>query len=216
MKYETNQNIDSEYIPTKTARKFLGITTQTLRNWDSAGKIGTIRSPSGQRLYCVKDIYNIIGRVSDVKEKRKIAYCRVSSKKQSDDLERQKDFFKCKYPDYDLVTDIGSGINWKRQGFKTILEQAMSGDITEVMVAHRDRLCRFGFELIEWLFSKWNVKLIVLDREDNQSDTKDLADDIISIIHVFSCRQMGKRRYTKSKSKDLPIGFTEKGTEEMD
>ena len=75
------------------------------------------------------------------KKKKKIAYCRVSSKKQADDLERQKNFFTTKFPDYELVTDIGSGINWKRKGLKTILESAMSGDISELVVAHRDRLC---------------------------------------------------------------------------
>ena len=96
-----------------------------------------------------------------------------------DDLERQKDFFRDKFTDFDLVTDIGSGINWKRKGLKTILEQSMSGDIEEIVVAHRDRLCRFSY----------GTKLIVLsgnDKKGEMSDTK-LTEDII--IHVYSCRK---------------------------
>ena len=143
------------------------------------------------------------------KKKRKIAYCRVSSKKQEDDLERQKDFFRTKYPDYELVTDIGSGINWKRKGLKTILESAMQGNLSELMVAHRDRLCRFGFELVEWILERNNVKLSVLDREDHKSPDHDLTDDILSIIHIYSCRQMGKRRYKIKEDKNLSNSETE-------
>lgn len=189
--------LNEEYIPTKKARQILGVTTFTLRNWDKTNKIGTVRSASGVRLYSVKDIQNILGSSTSLHKKKKIVYCRVSSKKQENDLERQINFFKSKYPSYDVVTDIGSGINWKRKGLKTILESAMRGHISEVVVAHRDRLCRFGFELIEWIL-EWNkVKLIVLDRDDHKSPDQDLTDDIFSIIHVYSCRQNGKRRYNK-------------------
>jgi len=191
------------YISTKKARHLLGVTTATLINWDKSGKINTIRTPSGLRLYNSKDIQNIIGCDPRFQKKRKIAYCRVSSKKQSNDLERQKDFFRTKYPHHELVEDVGSGINWKRKGLKTILESAMSGDISELVVAHRDRLCRFGFELIEWIFERNGVKLTVLDRDEHKSSDQDLADDIISIIHVYSCRQMGKRRYSMSKDSNL-------------
>lgn len=201
--------LNEEYVPTKKARQILGVTTVTLRNWDKTNKINTIRSASGVRLYSVKDIQNILSSSPNPKEKRKIAYCRVSSKKQKDDLERQINFFRLKYPHYIVVTDIGSGINWKRPGLKTILDLAMRGNISEVVVAHRDRLCRFGFELIEWIFERNNVKLSVLDGDDHKSPNEELADDILSIIHVYSCKQMGKRRYTVSKDKDIPDSGTE-------
>jgi len=193
-----------QFISTKKARNLLGVTTQTLRNWDNSGKINTIKSPSGVRLYNLKDIQDIIGVDNFVSQKKKIAYCRVSSKKQMDDLERQKNFFKHNYPNHELVTDIGSGINWKRKGFKTILDRAMSRDISEVMVAHRDRLCRFAFELIEWILEKNGIKLIVLDRNEGESENIELANDILSIIHVYSCRQMGRRRYKIKENQDLP------------
>ena len=198
-----------QYIPTKKTRALLGVTTKTLVNWDKTGKIDTVRSASGVRLYSLKDIQNILDSNSTFTKKKKIAYCRVSSSKQKDDLERQTNFFRVNYPDYDLVTDIGSGINWKRKGLQTILDLAMRSDISEVVVAHRDRLCRFGFELIEYILQSNNVKLTVLGREDNKSPNQELSDDILSIIHVYSCREMGKRRYSKSKSEDLPECATE-------
>jgi putative resolvase len=194
---------NERFVSTKETRKILGVTTKTLVNWSKTGKINTIKSPSGVRLYCFKDIQNILGCDIDIKEKKKIVYCRVSSIKQKDDLNRQTDFFRHEYPDHDVVEDIGSGINWKRKGLKTILEQSMQGYISEVVVAHRDRLCRFGFELIQWIFEINDVKLIVLDRESNKSQDQELTDDILSIIHVYSCRQMGKRRYAVSKNKNL-------------
>ena len=79
----------------------------------------------------------------------------------------------------------------------------MSGDISELVVAHKDRLCRFGFELIEWVLERNNVKLTVLDREDHKSPDQDLTDDILSIIHIYSCKQMGKGRYKIKENKDL-------------
>jgi predicted site-specific integrase-resolvase len=120
-----------------------------------------------------------------------------------DDLERQKAFFRSKFPDHDLVADIGSGINWKRKGLKTLLEQSMQGKISQVVVAHRDRLCRFAFELLESIFKINGVELLVLDEETHQSSQSELADDILSIIHIYSCRAMGKRRYDSKKNKDL-------------
>jgi predicted site-specific integrase-resolvase len=131
----------------------------------------------------------------------RIAYCRVSSKKQADDLRRQEDFYRSDYPDHELVSDIGSGINFKRRGMQTILERVMRGEVEEIVVSHRDRLCRFAFELIEFVCIKNDTKLLVLDKTEHQSANEELADDVLSIIHVFSCREMGKRRYKSKKDK---------------
>lgn len=208
--------MEEQYVPTKTARKLLGVTTQTLRNWDNTGKINTSRAPSGVRLYNLKNIKDILGDKFPIPEKEKIAYCRVSSKKQMDDLERQKEFFKYNYPDHIVVTDIGSGINWKRKGLQTILDRAMQRDISEVVVAHRDRLCRFAFELIESILSKNDVQLTVLEYEEHKSADKELADDILSIVHVYSCRQMGRRRYKVKEDKNLSFCSSEEETNEVD
>jgi putative resolvase len=197
--------MDGEHLSIKETRKLLGVTTPTLRRWAETGKIGFSETPTGRKLYNKQDILSIINRteLQIPKEKRKIAYCRVSSKKQSDDLNRQKEFFKSKFPKHDLVEDIGSGINWNRKGLQTILESSMSGGVSEVVVTHRDRLCRFAFELIEFILSKNGVKLIVLESNPTENHIdNELSEDIMSIIHVYSCRQMGRRRYAKSKDKE--------------
>lgn len=193
--------MENEYITTKKAKEISQVTVKTLRIWDKEGKIRTIRTASNTRRYNLKDIQNIVSCGSSDGKKEKICYCRVSSTKQMDDLERQKDFFKDRFPNHKLVTDVGSGINWKRKGLKTLLDKAMHGDISEIVVAHRDRLCRFAFELLEWIFERNGVKLVVFNEEKNQSSDQELADDILSIIHVYSCRKMGRRRY-KNKDKE--------------
>ena len=205
-----------EYVNTKKAKDLLQITPKTLRIWDKEGKIRTLRTVSGQRRYNLEDIQNISGRNSLNKKKEKICYCRVSSPKQMDDLGRQTDFFKYKFPDHVVVTDVGSGINWKRKGLKTILVKAMHRDISEVVVAHRDRLCRFAFELLEWILEQNGVKLVVLDEENGESGDKELSDDILSIIHVYSCRKMGRRRYKNNQNTSLPNSRTEEDNEELD
>jgi predicted site-specific integrase-resolvase len=194
---------EGEYLSIKETRKILGVTTPTLRKWAETDKVRFTETPTGRKLYNKQDIYSIANITKVTKcERKKIAYCRVSSQKQKDDLNRQKEFFRLNYPEYHVVTDIGSGINWKRKGLQTILEQSMSGEVQEIMVAHRDRLCRFAFELIEWILRKNNVKLTVLnDYSKEPGIDQELSDDIMSIIHVYSCRQMGKRRYSKNKSK---------------
>jgi hypothetical protein len=208
---------NDEYINTKKAKEILQLTSKTLRIWDKEGKIRTFRTPSGQRRYNLQDIQNITGRNSlDDKKKEKICYCRVSSSKQVDDLNRQTDFFKSKFPNHILVTDVGSGINWKRKGLKTILDKAMHGDISEVVVAHRDRLCRFAFELLEWIFERNGVKLLVLHEEKGESSDNELTDDILSIIHVYSCRKMGRRRYKNKENTALSNSRTEEDNEELD
>ena len=207
---------NEKWITTKKTTELLSITTKTLRIWDQEGKIRTIRTPSNQRRYNLSDIQYIINGYNNTTKKEKICYCRVSSKKQMDDLERQKDFFRSRYPEHILVTDIGSGINWKRKGLKTILDKSMRGDISEVVVAHRDRLCRFAFELLEWIFSTNKVRLLVLNENKEQSSDQELSDDILSIIHVYSCRKMGRRRYKNKENTDISEPKSEKNNDTMD
>lgn len=203
------------YVNTKEAKEFLRVTATTLRRWDKDDKIQTIRTPSGIRMYSKECISKIIGEERIVHEKRGVTYCRVSSKKQVDDLDRQKDFLKSRYPNYELVEDIGSGINFKRKGLQRILEQSMRGELKEVVVSHRDRLCRFGFELLEWIFSKNNTKLLVLDKTEHKSSSEELSEDVLAIIQVYACREMGKRRYASSKNKTITNTETKDNVGEM-
>jgi predicted site-specific integrase-resolvase len=193
--------MNGEFVTAKEARRLTGVTTTTLRGWAKTDKVRYCTTPTGRIHYNKQDIYTIASGSGVSQTLRKIAYCRVSSKKQMDDLERQKDFFKNNYPGYHLVTDVGSGLNWKRKGLKTILDEANKGNVSEIVVAHRDRLCRFAFELIEYVLQINNVKLTVINEDSQSKPTIDeeLSDDILSIIHVYSCRKMGRRRYPKNK-----------------
>lgn len=206
-----------EYISVKEAKEITSLSTQTLRLWDKQGKIRSLRTPSNRRMYHKQDVCDAIGRSVSIKKKRKVVYARVSSKKQMDDLERQKTFLSIQFPDHILVTDIGSGINWKRKGLQTILEQSLRGEIEEIVVAHKDRLCRFAFELLEFIFRTTNTKLVVLNDDDEKSTEQELADDLLSIVHVYSCRNMGRRRYSScSKDKNLSNGEAEKNVSFVD
>lgn len=195
------------YIPSRKAVRYLGVCANTLRRWADDGKIKYIRTPTGQRLYAVSSIEQ------SSETCKSYCYCRVSSHKQTDDLERQKSFMQEKYPEHEILWDIGSGINFKRKKLLWLLEQSTLGNVKEVVVAYRDRLSRFGFELIEWFFSKHNVKLVVLDKCES-SPQQEIVTDLLSIITTFSCRVHGLRKYSDSikEDKSLPRQEAEENT----
>ena len=205
-----------DYITPKEAREKFKVSTSSLRRWDEEGVLRAIRSISNRRRYNIQDLKMLIGWDTDNVQKQSVCYARVSSKKQTDDLERQKEYLQSKYPNHRIITDVGSGLNWKRKGLQTILELSMQGNLQEVVVAHRDRLCRFAWELIEWIFGKNGTKVTVCGEEQEQTDSKELADDIISIIHIYSCREMGRRKYKNKKNSTVPNNRTEEDSKRMD
>ncbi len=207
---------EQEYINSSQARKLLDVTTSTLRSWAEKDKIRFIRTVSNHRLYNRTDIYNILGRTTIIEQKKSYIYARVSSKKQMDDLQRQCEFLQTKFPNHLLVTDIASGINWKRKGLKTILEQAMQGLVTELVVAHKDQLCRFAWELLEFIFEQSNTKLLVIDEEKGKSTEQELAEDLLSIVHIYTCRNMGRRRYSNNPNTNVSNPTTKENTESVD
>jgi putative resolvase len=210
---------DGEYIPLRKASLLVGLQGRTIRNYAKKDIFKTYTSPSGQILYNRQSLLTYINDSSNIKEtdeKRFIIYCRVSSKKQSDDLQRQIDLARDLYPSYEVITDIGSGINFKRKGLQTILRYAVEKQISELVVFHKDRLARFGFEVIEQVINLSGGKIKVVGDEVHKSSEQELAEDLLSIITIYSCKQMGKRRYNKnSKTKTLPDGGTEESTSEM-
>jgi len=133
----------------------------------------------------------------------------VSSYKQKDDLQRQVDYMISQFPEAEVIKDIGSGINFKRKGLKTILESAINGDKLKIVVAHKDRLCRFGFDLIEWLIQRNAGEIMVLSKSE-LSPESELTQDLLTILHVFSCRMHGLRSYKDKISK----AFANKNSEE--
>jgi putative resolvase len=188
---------EQRYLRPKEATIKYNVSSKTLINWDNAGLIKTFRTKGGQRRYLLSSIEEHIGS-KQTTEKRRICYCRVSTHSQKEDMERQAEFFRNKYPNHEIIKDIGSGINFKRKGLKTILEQAVKGNIGQIVVTHKDRLCRFGFDLIENIITQFNGEILVLDHKE-ASKEQELVDDLVSIITVFSSRIYGLRSHSIKK-----------------
>ena len=196
------------FISIRCASKFTGLCPQTLRKFADENKIRTYKTISGQRKFDkrhLQEMCNTLSFISKKKDdtKQNYIYARVSSKKQMDDLSRQIEFIRTNKPEYDaytIISDIGSGINFKREGLSKILDSCMQRNIGNIIIAHRDRLSRFGFDLINIIVQKAGGKIIVIDDERDKSSEQELSEDLLSIIHIYSCRQMGRRKY-KNKNK---------------
>ncbi|MEA5582601.1 IS607 family transposase [Nodularia harveyana UHCC-0300] len=171
----------------------------TLRKYADNGKIESIKNEAGQRLFNVESYLRGATRASI------ICYCRVSSTKQRDDLGRQIAYIQSLYPDAEIIKDIGSGINFKRKGLQALLDRLMRGDKLTLVVACRDRLARFGFELIQYMVEQNGGQIVVLDNTV-YCPQSELTSDLLSILHVFSCRMHGLRKYSKKikEDPDLP------------
>ena len=181
------------YVKPKIACQEIGVNIQTLRNWAKDGRIKYITGGKGGRLYDTKSLTNAADS-----NKKKYIYCRVSCSKQKDDLTRQINFLKEKYKEHIVIYDIASGINFKRKALQRLLDESINGNISEIVVAHKDRMCRISWDHFQWLFKRLGVNIIVEDREEHSPESE-LADDLFSIIHVFSCRHYGQRRNYTNK-----------------
>lgn len=191
------------YVPLRKAVEKLGLHPNTLRRYADQGQIETIKTKAGQRLFNVESY--IMGATSSAL----VCYCRVSSNKHGD-LQRQVAYMQSLYPKAEVIRDIGSGLNFKRKGLRSLLDRLMRGDQLEIVVACRDRLTRFGFELIEYMVEQNGGKIVVLDQSEHCPESE-LVQDILAIIDVFSCRLHGLRKYGDKikKDKDLPECRTE-------
>ena len=206
-----------KYYSSKSVTKILGVTAQTLRNWDREGKLkpSYIKS-NGYRYYSEDSILSYTQERKTKKDLNVIGYARVSSKKQIDDLERQvnnlKIYLDNKYKSYDIITDIGSGINYTKKGLLSLIDKINKKEVDVIVVLYKDRLLRFGFELIEYFAKVNNVKIEVLDKT-NKTQDEELVEDLIQIITVFSCKIQGKR---EAKTKEILDDFSKKLSETLD
>lgn len=179
------------YTPKQLHEKYK-VSNETLRRWEIEGKLTAIKTKGGHRRYLINE--TTIQSLENTK--RSIIYARVSSKKQEGDLQRQVEFLQQHYPEHEVVTDIGSGINFKRKGMLQVLDILLQRNLKELVVAHRDRLCRFGFPIFEHIFQACGSILTVLeDTSEDKSLEQELADDLMSIVTVFTARYHGSRKY---------------------
>jgi predicted site-specific integrase-resolvase len=206
---------DDKYISAAAIKSTLGVSSSTLRSWAESGRVAVVRfGGNNKRLYKRSDVESMFRgyrpRTEHAKEaiaaakrgKARICYARVSSAPQKDDLERHVKSLQEAYPEHEIIKNVASGINWKRPGLLSILDRAMRGDVQEVVVAHKDRMCRFAFELIEHVLERAGCKVVVQhqgdDDDDNDGggrpgDESELRDDLLAIVTVFVASNNGKR-----------------------
>lgn len=200
-------------IKPKDLSKLFGVTTQTLTQWEADGKLQAVRTDGGHRRYVYP---HTIQQQGPSGEKKKYIYARVSSFKQQQDLQRQVAMLQEAYPSFDVIQDVGSGINFKRRGFLTLLDNVLGGNVSHIVVAHRDRLSRFGFDMLQHIFDRYEVSLTVLSDDDVKEPTTELAKDLLSIVTVFAARYHGARKYqVLQKDQVLPQRRANKPPEQM-
>ncbi|WP_405366519.1 IS607 family transposase [Ruminobacter sp.] len=184
------------------AAKMLGVHVQTLRNWEKSGKLKPDSiSPGGTRRYNSDTIMRISGRelIQIEKDDRvTIAYARVSSQDQKEDLKRQAQVLELYCAEhgyrYELITDLGSGMNYYKKGLTSLINRILGDGVKRLVLTHKDRLLRFGAELIFSICEAKGVEVVIINKgEDKASFEEDLAKDVLEIITVFSARLYGSR-----------------------
>lgn len=158
--------------------------------------IKAIKTPSGQRRY---DIDSYTTTVKSIRAT--VIYARVSSRAQQSDLNRQVAAIANLYPDAEIISEIGGGLNFKRKKLLALLERVMQGTVGRIIIAHKDRLARFGFDLYRWLCSQHRCEIVVLN-ETSLSPEAEMVEDILAILHCFSSRLYGLKKYKSQMSQD--------------
>lgn len=193
-----------QYKPKEFA-EMLHVSVKTLQRWDNEGVLKAYRNPKGRRYYTEEQYREYMGIPKENQVGKTVIYARVSNKGQKDDLENQVEFLR-QYANAkgmivdEVVTDIDSGLNYKRKHWNRLIEACVDGKVSTILIAHKDRFVRFGYEWFEQFLDKLGVKIIVINNE-KLSPQEELVQDLISIIHVFSCRVYGLRKY-KDKIKE--------------
>lgn len=197
---------NNNYKPSEFA-ELINVSVRTLQRWDNEGTLNAFRTPTNRRYYTYEQYKEFKGISSS--EKRTVIYTRVSTSNQKDDLKNQVEFLK-QYANAkgiivdEVIEDYGSGLSYNRKKWNKLIDECMTSDISTIIVTHKDRFIRFGFEWFEKFLEKFNVKIIVVNNE-SLSPTEELVQDIISILHIFSCRIYGLRKYKKKIKEDEEV-----------
>ena len=176
----------------------IGKTTKTLRNWDKSGRLKPAMIDENRFRYYSQDQLNRYFGLKPENEikKKVVGYCRVSSNKQKDDLKRQVEnvstYMYAKGYSFEIITDIGSGINYNKKGLNQLIDMITNSEVEKVVVLYKDRLLRFGFEIIENLCAKYGTTIEIIDNTE-KTEEQELVEDMIQIVTVFSCKLQGKR-----------------------
>lgn len=183
----------------------MGVKPITLRRWEEAGKIEVERTPKGHRRYDLSKLYGITPRPA-ANKRPTIAYARVSSHDQKSDLVRQiallESYCAANGWSYEVIQDLGSGLNYSKKGLQTLIKRICRGDIGRLVIVHKDRLLRFGSELIFSLCEAFETEVVIINQGEPASFEEELAQDVLEIITVFSARLYGSRSQKTQKLTD--------------
>jgi putative resolvase len=184
----------SKFVPISEVARLLGVHPSTLRRWETEGRLVPARTEGGQRRYDLADLDVQSHRADD---RKTVAYARVSSADQRADLERQKQVLEAYCAaqgwQHEILTDLGSGMNYRKKGLQKLLDRIVAGDVGRLVITHKDRLLRFGAELVFAICEIKQVEVVLLNRGEDTTFEEDLAKDILEIITVFSARLYGSR-----------------------
>jgi excisionase family DNA binding protein len=217
-RYHKKYHYDKEvmkYVTPREAANTLGVSTRTLSRWSEEGKIKTIKTEAGQRRYDLAGYKEQKSLTTESFRSSTVLYARVSTSSQRDDLFRQTEALTSSYPGCEVVAEIGSGLNFRRRKLNAILERIINRDIQLLVVAHSYRLARFGFDLIEWLCERFGCKILVLYQQKYSRETE-LVQDMLSVVHCFSSRLYGLRKYEKKLRRDPEIPKQKTSLAEVD
>lgn len=183
----------------KQFAKKCGVTTNTIRNWDRDGKICSERTEGGHRRFDSSELFKIV-----VSEKYAICYARVSTKNKLNDLNRQKQVLELYAASngysYKSIEDVGSGLNYNKKGLTELITLIENEEINRLIITHKDRLLRLGSEIIFKLCEIHNVKIDIINKDDEKTDyNEELVEDVLNIITVFSAKLYGSRSNKNKK-----------------
>lgn len=198
----------SNYKP-KDFAELLGVSVKTLQRWDREGILKSNRTPTNRRYYTYDQYLSFKGIAPEQDGRQTVIYARVSTRNQKDDLNNQVDFLKqfCNAKGIvveQCIEDYGSGLNYNRKQWNALLDSVMKGKIKTIVITHKDRFVRFGYDWFEKFCNKFNTTIVVVNNE-SLSPQEELVQDIVSILHVFSCRLYGLRKYKKQIREDKEI-----------
>jgi len=193
------------YTPSEFGKK-VGVTVHTLQRWDREGRLVAKRTHTNRRYYTEEDAQRVLGQ-SSKEQGITVVYCRVSSVAQKPDLANQRRTLEQFCAARGMVVDewieeIGGGLNFKRKRFLKLIDRIVGGEVSTLVLAHEDRLARFGFDLMEHLCERVGCELVVMNTE-SLSPEREMVEDLMTIVHCFSSRLYGLRNYRKSLKKAL-------------
>jgi len=196
-----------KYVSIGKAAQLLGVSEITLRRWDSDGRLPSIRTEGGHRRYDISKIKpETVHKFAFSDDRKTIAYARVSSHDQKNDLERQKQVLElyCSKNgwSFDIISDLGSGMNYHKKGLKQLLNAILKDSVGRLVLTHKDRLLRFGAELVFAICEAKGVEVVIINKGEDTTFEEDLATDVLEIITVFSARLYGSRSKKNKKLLD--------------